>query len=89
MEMQEGQEMQPTEGGGGENPAMMVAKGLEEMAATAPSPEVKAKIEEIMSQLGDLVAMMEGGGPPERMPGKGTSQVGGGQGQPVGPAGVV
>jgi len=73
----------------GENPAMMVAQGLQAMAESAPSPEIRAELEAIMAKLGDIVTMMEGGELPEQTPGRGQSPVGGQQGRPVGPAGVV
>jgi hypothetical protein len=86
--MMEGQEgAMPAEEGGG-NPAMEVAEGLNKLAEMAPSPEIKARIEKIMAELGDIATMMEGGELPEQAPGPGASPVGGPQARPVGPAGV-
>lgn len=79
--------MMPPEGGqqgGGENPAMMVAQGLEAMAAAAPSPEIKGRIEKVMAELGDIATMMEGGEPAPQAPGaQGASPVPAQQGTPV------
>jgi hypothetical protein len=70
--------------GQGANPAIQVAQGLEAMAAAAPSPEVKARIESVMAELGDIATMMEGGALPEQQA-SGASPVGSSQGTPVGP----
>ena len=78
----EGKEM--PEQGGSENPAMMVAQGLEQMAASALSPEIKARIEKVMAELGDIATMMEGGEPAPQAPGAmGQSPVRAQQGTPV------
>lgn len=71
-------------GGAQENPAMMVAQGLQQMAETAPSPEIRARLEKIMAELGDIATMMEGGEPMPQAPGAGgQSPVRAQQGTPV------
>jgi hypothetical protein len=76
-------------GEAGANPIEMVASGLQALLEAAPTPEVKARIEGVMSELGDIATMLEGGELPAQAPGQaGASPVNQPQGRPVGPAGV-
>lgn len=77
------------EGAPGGNPAEMVMAGLKGMLDAAPNPEIKARLESVMAELGDIASVIQNGGEaPEQMPAKGVSPVGGPQARPVGPGGV-
>jgi hypothetical protein len=72
----------------GANPLEMVTTGLQALLEAAPNPEIKARVEGVMAELGNIATMLEGGALPEQAPGGGASPVDQPQGRPVGPAGV-